>query len=191
MRRVHGMTSRAGGGTPEYEAWRGMVDRCENTRRPYYKNYGGRGIRIWEGWRHDPAAFAAYIGPRPSPAHTLDRIDVNGHYEPGNVRWATRSEQMRNTRSNRMITIGGETRCLAAWLEHYGVSARRFHRRLAMGWDEARALTTPLRRWPSQTTERYLGRYRDDAALQAATSPALAVFEQPPAGVLPLRKGPR
>jgi hypothetical protein len=83
---------------PLYGTWRGMMTRCYDRRHTWYQRYGGRGIEVWQPW-HVMAVFGAdierYLGPRPS-GMTLDRIDNDGNYEPGNVRWATRSQQMRN-----------------------------------------------------------------------------------------------
>lgn len=92
-RRTHGET-----GTKLYFIWRNIIERCENPNAQAYQNYGGRGIRIDPEWRKDYAKFRDDIGPRPSPDHSLDRIDNNQGYAPGNMRWATRDEQQRNTR---------------------------------------------------------------------------------------------
>lgn len=75
-----------------------MKARCSNPNATRYNSYGGRGIRVCTEWVNDFAAFLAHIGPRPSARHSLDRINVNGHYEPGNVRWATVLEQARDKR---------------------------------------------------------------------------------------------
>jgi hypothetical protein len=92
----HGHT--VGRSTAEYRAWNALKTRCTNTNIPGYKYWGGRGITLCERWRDSFEAFLADMGPRPSPKHSLDRIDNDGNYEPGNCRWATASEQNRNQR---------------------------------------------------------------------------------------------
>ena len=132
---------------PEYAALRDAVQRCTNRRCASWPRYGGRGIRVCERWL-GPAGFDHFwddMGPRPSPQHSIDRIDNDGNYEPANCRWATVRKQNRNTRANHRITIDGETMCLSAWCERYGVPLRRTSGRLAGGWDPFVALTAPLR----------------------------------------------
>lgn len=91
--------SKRGGWAPEYRAWVNMITRCHNPNATRYKDWGGRGIGVCNEWRESYVAFLAYVGRRPSPRHSLDRYpNVNGNYEPGNVRWATRIEQARNKR---------------------------------------------------------------------------------------------
>ncbi len=87
-----------GYGTPEYRAWRSMSQRCHNPKMKFYSYYGGRGISVCPEWRHDYSAFLAHIGRRPSSEYSLDRINNDGNYEPGNVRWATRLTQRHNRR---------------------------------------------------------------------------------------------
>lgn len=86
-------------GTPEYRAWRNMIARCEYPNVKNFPDYGGRGIRVCTEWRHDFDAFLNHIGRRPDLRMSIDRIDVNGNYEPGNVRWATPEQQSQNRRN--------------------------------------------------------------------------------------------
>lgn len=89
-----------GAGTAEYRAWKQMVYRCNSPRCSVYGNYGARGIRVCQEWLGPDGylKFLAHIGQRPSRFHSIDRINNDGHYEPGNVRWATWSQQVRNRR---------------------------------------------------------------------------------------------
>lgn len=89
--------------TPEYLAWRNMRTRCFNPRIQQWADYGGRGITVCERWLTFEN-FYADMGLRPSPRHSLDRLDNDGNYEPGNVRWATREEQQQN-RSDNVLTL--------------------------------------------------------------------------------------
>lgn len=100
--RTHGCSGPTGRRTSEYGIWAAMIQRCENEKNAAYHNYGGRGIRICESWRGSFEAFLADMGKRPSERHSIDRINVNGNYEPSNCRWATTIEQGRNTRTVKM-----------------------------------------------------------------------------------------
>jgi hypothetical protein len=130
------------GGTPEYSSWRSALQRCCDPTFVYYSYYGGRGITVCERWR-DFSNFYADMGPRPTPQHTLDRIDNDGPYAPKNCRWATRQEQARNRRSNRMLTHNGETLCLSEWAERIDLPANALYMRLYNGWSTEQALTRP------------------------------------------------
>jgi hypothetical protein len=144
-RKTHGATA-GGKRTPEHQAWKGMIKRCGNPAAKDYAFYGGRGVRVCERWRLSFAAFLADVGDRPSANHTLDRFpNNNGNYEPGNVRWATRVEQMRNTRANHLLTHNGETRTIAEWAEVTGLAQHAIWKRLRRGWGVAESLTIPLR----------------------------------------------
>lgn len=136
--RTHGLV-----GTPEYRAWHGMKERCLNPASKDFPRYGGRGIEISAAWIDDAGAFVAHVGPRPTPLHSIDRIDVNGDYEPGNVRWATRKEQQQNRRCNVMVTLRGETKCLSQWCRDLGVSFEMVHGRIRRGWPPERSLLDP------------------------------------------------
>lgn len=132
-------------GTPEYAAWHHMRQRCLDPNHPGYADYGGRGIRICERW-DDFAAFVEDMGERPSAAHSLDRIDVNGHYEPGNCRWADHKTQQRNRRHHRMVTWNGVTKCVGEWAEERGLTVPQLWSRLFLHkWPVDRAMTEPVR----------------------------------------------
>lgn len=130
--------------TPEYRAWRGMFDRC-SPKCKSRKNYFDRGISVcarWNKFEH----FIHDMGKRPFPEASLDRIDNNGNYEPGNCRWASASQNNRNRRCNHLITVGTETLCVAAWAERLGVSDEVILERLKLGWAPERAATQAKRK---------------------------------------------
>src|SRR5215207_10373468 len=137
---THGLSKGA-----EYKAWRDMRRRCSNPNVSSFKHYGGRGITVCPSWNESFEAFYADVGPRPSPDHSLDRWpDVNGNYEPGNVRWATRIEQVRNKRNNRLVHYAGREMSLTEACQLAGVSITTVQYRLNTGWDAAKALSTPV-----------------------------------------------
>lgn len=124
-----------------------MKDRCHNPNSPAFDRYGGRGIRVCERWRDSFANFFTDMGPRPTPKHSLDRIDNSGNYKPENCRWATDVEQAQNMRKNRFLTHDGRTLCASEWARVIGVKPGTLERRLNAGWSVERALTEPLRVW--------------------------------------------
>lgn len=140
QRAIELLTRHGRSATLQYVAWQLTLDRCSNPNSEGWENYGGRGIAVCERWR-DYANFYADMGPRPEH-HTLDRIDVNGDYDPGNCRWATAKEQSNNMRTNRRITVFGETRNLGQWAEHVGLPRERIARRLNRGWPPEKAVWT-------------------------------------------------
>lgn len=101
----HGL-ARDGGRSKEWYAWWFMIQRCTNKNNISYPHYGGRGIVVCERWK-DPVAFVSDMGPKPSPKHSLDRIDNDGNYEPSNCRWATRTQQARNQSNTVKVMIDG------------------------------------------------------------------------------------
>ncbi len=142
---VHGHAGRLAKRPPEYVACDHMKRRCLNKQHPAYKDYGGRGIGICESWLLFEN-FLKDMGNKPSAKHTLDRINNDGDYEPGNVRWATRKEQARNQRNNRRITFGGECLTVTEWAERLNIDRLLIYRRLSWGWSEVDALTKPSRK---------------------------------------------
>jgi hypothetical protein len=128
--------------TPEYRAWKEMQARCYNESHPKRHLYGGRGITVADEWRGSDGfrAFLAHVGRRPSSKHSLDRIRVDGNYEPGNVRWATATEQNRNRRNSRIIVIDGEAALLVEWAERTGVHPKQIWGRLLSGWGDREAV---------------------------------------------------
>lgn len=133
-RHRHGLT-----GARVHNTWLHMIDRCRNDRSG---NYGARGIRVCARWLVFEN-FLADMGD-PPPGTSIDRIDNDGHYEPGNCRWATRTQQARNTRANTVLELDGERRTIAEWSETTGIKPATICVRLASGWSVRRSLTQPV-----------------------------------------------
>lgn len=127
-------------GTRVYEIWRSMSKRCLNPRHKSFPSYGGRGIKVCARWS-DVAKFYADMGDPPA-GMSLDRIDNNGDYEPGNCRWATPAQQTRNRRPNVNLTLNGRTMCVTDWARETGVSRETIYTRLRRGWSIERALSS-------------------------------------------------
>jgi hypothetical protein len=126
--------------TPEFKTWVAMRHRCEYPRNKMYQDYGGRGIRVCDRWQSFDA-FLADMGPRPSPEHSLDRIDNDGNYEPENCRWTTSLVQANNKRNNIRVTFNGETRTVGEWGQRIGVAGDTIKKRIRAGWPLEEALT--------------------------------------------------
>lgn len=136
----HGHSPRRGH-SPEYTAYQNAKTRCTNRNKAGWDCYGGRGIEF----RFTSfVEFFAEVGTRPSAAHSLDRIDNNGHYESGNVRWATVEQQVTNTRHNRNLIFNGETLTLCEWAKKLGCSRQTIGTRLRLGWCVPCALSLPI-----------------------------------------------
>lgn len=137
---THGKSS-----SQEYKIWSSMLTRCFNKNCKSYKRYGGIGITVCERWKNSFTDFLNDIGTRPSPGHSLDRIDNAKGYEPGNVRWATADVQIRNTKRTKLFLYKGKTLCVSDWADLYGIPRATLISRVAAGWTINRAIETPIR----------------------------------------------
>lgn len=137
---THG-ESRNGKRTAEYMAWDSMWSRCSNLSSRKYKYYGSRGIVVCDRWRSFEN-FLDDMGRKPTPRHSLDRIDVNGNYELSNCRWATDREQAINRRITRWLTINGKTLCFSDWCARIGISHDALQYRIS-NWPQSRWLDPP------------------------------------------------
>jgi len=137
---THGLSE-----TPEYHSWESMKQRCLNPNHKHYSNYGGRGIAVCDRWLNSSENFLADMGTKPTPKHSLDRINNDGDYSPENCRWATKAEQANNKRTNKpLITIGNKTYTIVQWAKKMDISASVIWKRLKLGWSEYKAVMTPI-----------------------------------------------
>jgi len=144
---THGMTD-----TPTYRSWQSMKIRCTNQSSPDWEDYGGRGIIVCDQWMNSFENFLNDMGERPSEGFSLDRIYVNGNYEPSNCRWSDMQTQMNNTTNVRYITYNGETHSIAEWSVIININEETLRDRIngrtnkrKEPWSVERALTTPIR----------------------------------------------
>lgn len=141
---THGASChRSTGTTKEYMIWCSMRQRCGNPNNKKFPDYGGRGIRVCERWERFEN-FIADMGQKPSPDHSIDRINNDGNYEPGNCRWVTQEVQVSNQRrrvTTRWIEHDGERHTLTEWSVIRGINVATLHSRLRCGWSVERALT--------------------------------------------------
>jgi hypothetical protein len=140
---THG-ASRRRAVTPEFKVWISMRSRCLHKKATGYKDYGGRGITICPAWLDSFTTFLSDMGPRPSSAYSIERINHNGNYEPSNCKWATKEEQAVNRRDNRLLTFQGRTMIAAQWAREMGLPINRIFARLRLGWSVEKALTAPI-----------------------------------------------
>lgn len=136
---LRGRVSRHGASrSPLYDCWRGMRRRCSDPRVKAWARYGGRGIKVCAAWESFER-FVADMGPRPDRWHSIDRIDNDGDYEPGNCRWATGFVQARNKPCKRKrYLFDGETKTLAEWATVWGMREDLLYSRIKAGWPASR-----------------------------------------------------
>jgi len=129
---------------PEYFVWAQMIQRCTNPKCKRFAVYGGRGITVCDRWRQSFGTFMADMGPRPSPQHSLDRIDNDGSYIPENCRWATRVEQARNCQDAVRLTWQGRTLHVHEWADILHIAYCTLLTRVNRGWSVDRIFTQPV-----------------------------------------------
>jgi hypothetical protein len=133
-----------GCGTPEYKSWQHLIERCSNPACKDYRYYGARGITVCPQWIGNFATFYADMGARPSPQHSIERLDNNGPYAPDNCQWATREQQATNRRGTMVFEFNGHTGPLRYLAERVGLSYTAVHQRLyTLHWTLEQALSTP------------------------------------------------
>lgn len=142
---THGYTV-GGKHHPTYKTWRGIRKRCFMPCDARYPRYGGRGITLCERWMNFEN-FLADMGIKPSPAHSIERIDNDGNYTPENCKWATSGEQCRNRRSNIWLELNGERMVSEDWAIRLGINGSTLRARVKAGWSDADVLLTPVRVW--------------------------------------------
>lgn len=132
----------------EYISYTGMKGRCNNSNNKDWKNYGGRGIKISKRWEESFENFISDMGFKPTPEHSIDRIDVNGDYTSENCRWATDIEQNNNKTNTLFITAFGIKKSICNWALTYGINSEALRRRIVkLGWGIEKAISTPTRKW--------------------------------------------
>lgn len=128
---------------PLYLTWYNMRRRCNNPKNASYAHYGARGIKVCERWQVADN-FYSDMPPRPSKAHSIERKNTNGNYEPGNCIWATATEQSLNRRNNRIIEYKGESKTISEWATHLGIKFITLWKRLDRGWPTEQAFSNKI-----------------------------------------------
>lgn len=130
---------------PEYNIWRGMIDRCYNEKNQHYSRYGGRGILICDEWKESFEAFYADMGSRPSDEHSIDREDNDKGYSKDNCRWTTQDVQTRNRENNVYYELNGERKLLGDWCRDLNLNIVAVTNRIYRGWSFEEAINIPIR----------------------------------------------
>lgn len=138
----------------EYSAWVAMKTRCYNANCESFKHYGGRGIQVCDRWINSFLNFLDDMGVAPSKSHSIDRVDVNGDYCPGNCRWATIYVQSNNKTVNKRLMLNGTTLTVSEWSSRINVNPDTISRRLKNGWSVEKTLTTPAGNYDKSLKEK-------------------------------------
>ncbi len=140
---IHGMAKRDAH-APEYAVWNAMVQRTSNPNNRQYPDYGARGIHIIDKWKLF-SGFIEDMGTRPTPLHSIDRINNNLSYSKENCEWSLRVAQNRNKRNNHLLTLNNMSLCVSEWAEKLGCSPSFIANRIKRGWSDLDVLTKPSR----------------------------------------------
>lgn len=146
LKRTHGMSR-----SPEHQAWNHAIQRCSNKKTHNYPQYGGRGITVCQRWMEGEGGLSGFhcflndMGLRPSPKHSIHRVDNDGNYEPGNCVWATQRQQSSERQNTIRLEFNGITKTLLDWSSEVGLPYKELHRRIfSRGWQVNKAFTTPV-----------------------------------------------
>lgn len=138
---VHGFSN-----LPEYGLWYSMIHRCHSSNDSSYKRYGAIGITVCDRWLNSFELFYTDMGPRPSPEHSIDRINNDGNYEPDNCRWATAEEQQNNRKDNVSVVYNGKIFSSAMLAKEHDINTRTFTSRLRNGWSVKDSVEIPVKK---------------------------------------------
>lgn len=131
-------------GSPLYKLWAGILIRCNPEKSDKYPDYAGRGISVCDEWKKYENFREWALSHGYQKGLTIDRIDVNGNYSPGNCRFVTYKVQENNRRNNRLLVFRGKTQTMAQWADELGIPYKCLEHRINRGWNVADALTTPV-----------------------------------------------
>ena len=135
---------------PLHKTWWAMIDRCQNPNNKSFRDYGARGIAVCDRWKFGAdgltgfACFLADMGPRPA-GFTIERVQGDRDYEPGNCVWIAKGDQSKNRRTVRLVRINGQVKTVPDWCAEYGLNYWTAIRRISRGWPPDKAITTPIR----------------------------------------------
>ena len=149
-RRLGSLTTHGLHSSSEYGIWTGLIRRCTSPSHKQYRDYGGRGITVCDRWlTFDNFYFD--MGPRPSKAYSIDRVDNDGPYSPENCRWATDVTQSNNRRNNRILAINGQTKTMAQWGKLRGLGSSVICKRIERGWPIDESILQPVKKKAKST----------------------------------------